>query len=82
MFKKVETLSRSEKLQGKFYCIHEKDKNILKNVCSLCDFSSLYMSIAGFFYLGILGEASLIMPNRKGRREKNYERAVLAEQTV
>lgn len=40
------------------------------------------MSIAGFFYLGILGEASLIMPNRKGRREKNYERAVLAEQTV
>lgn len=82
--KKVEILSRKKKLQRKFYHMHVKDENILKNVCCPCElsdffFQSLYV-YSWLFYWGILGEASEIMPHQKGRgkrqkhnNNKNYE---------
>ena len=82
--KKVEILSRKKKLQRKFYHMHVKDENILKNVCCPCELSdfffSLYMFIAGFF-IGVFwvkpqrlchirkGEVK----DKKNNNNKNYE---------
>lgn len=63
---KSKDLEKKWKLQGKFYCIHEKDKTSLKTILFpmwffsffslFFFFFSLHISIAYFVYFGILGE--------------------------